>query len=146
MPGIFAQTLAFASATTSVGITDDMQKGLVDRFRSLPMVRSAFLTGRTIADVVYNAGILVVLMVTGLAVGWRVRDGVLSFLGRVRPRAAVRVRDELAGVSSASSRRPSRRRSRSRSPRSSRSRSCPTRSCRCRRCRAGCSRWPSGTR
>ena len=80
MPGIFAQTLAFASATTCVGITDDMQKGLVDRFRSLPMVRSAFLTGRTIADVVYNAGILVVLMVTGLAVGWRVRDGVLSFL------------------------------------------------------------------
>jgi ABC-2 type transport system permease protein len=81
MPGIFAQTLAFASATTTVGITDDMQKGLVDRFRSLPMVRSAFLTGRTIADVLYNAGILVVLMVTGLAVGWRVRDGVLPFLG-----------------------------------------------------------------
>jgi ABC transporter DrrB family efflux protein len=80
MPGIFAQTLAFASATTCVGVTDDMQKGLVDRFRSLPMVRSAFLTGRTIADVVYNAGILVVLMVSGLAVGWRVREGLLPFL------------------------------------------------------------------
>jgi ABC-2 type transport system permease protein len=83
MPGIFAQTLAFASATTTVGITDDMQKGLVDRFRSLPMARSAFLTGRTIADVVYNAGILVVLMVTGLAVGWRIRDGLLGFLGAI---------------------------------------------------------------
>jgi ABC-2 type transport system permease protein len=83
MPGIFAQTLAFASATTCVGITDDMQKGLVDRFRSLPMVRSAFLTGRTIADVAYNAGILAVLMITGLAVGWRVRDGVLSFLAAI---------------------------------------------------------------
>ena len=81
MPGIFAQTLAFASATTTIGITDDMQKGLVDRFRSLPMVRSAFLTGRTIADVAYNAGILVVLMLSGLVVGWRVRDGVLPFLG-----------------------------------------------------------------
>ena len=80
MPGIFAQTLAFASATTTIGITDDMQKGLVDRFRSLPMVRSAFLTGRTVADVVYNAGILIVLMLSGLAVGWRIRDGVLSFL------------------------------------------------------------------
>jgi len=80
MPGIFAQTLAFASATTTVGVTDDMQKGLVDRFRSLPMVRSAFLTGRTFADVAYNAGILIVLMVSGLAVGWRVRDGVISFL------------------------------------------------------------------
>ena len=80
MPGIFAQTLAFASAVTTIGITDDMQKGLVDRFRSLPMVRSAFLTGRTIADVFYNLGILLVLMVSGLAVGWRVRDGVLAFL------------------------------------------------------------------
>jgi len=83
MPGIFAQTLAFASATTTVGVTDDMQKGLVDRFRSLPMARSAFLTGRTVADVVYNAGILIVLMVSGLAVGWRVRDGVFSFLAAV---------------------------------------------------------------
>ena len=80
MPGIFAQTLAFASATTTIGITDDMQKGLVDRFRSLPMVRSAFLTGRTFADVAYNAGILVVLMLSGLLVGWRVRDGVVDFL------------------------------------------------------------------
>jgi len=80
MPGIFAQTLAFASATTTIGITDDMQKGLVDRFRSLPMARSAFLTGRTIADVVYNAGILIVLMLSGLVVGWRIRDGVVNFL------------------------------------------------------------------
>ena len=79
MPGIFAQTLAFASATTTVGITDDMQKGLVDRFRSLPMARSAFLTGRTFADVAYNAGILVVLMLSGLVVGWRVRDGIGEF-------------------------------------------------------------------
>ena len=66
MPGIFAQTLTFASATTAIGITDDMQKGLVDRFRSLPMVRSAFLTGRTIADVAYNAGILAAWVGTSL--------------------------------------------------------------------------------
>jgi ABC transporter DrrB family efflux protein len=80
MPGIFAQTLTFAAATTTVGVTDDMAKGLVDRFRSLPMARSAFLTGRTFADVVYNAGILVVLMLSGLAVGWRVHNGLGSFL------------------------------------------------------------------
>lgn len=80
MPGIFAQNLAFAAATTAIGITDDMNKGLVDRFRSLPMARSAFLTRRTLSDVVYNAGILLVLMLSGLAVGWRVRDGVLQFL------------------------------------------------------------------
>jgi ABC-2 type transport system permease protein len=83
MPGIFAQTLAFASATTAIGMTDDMQKGLIDRFRSLPMARSAFLTGRTVADVGYNLGILIVLMVSGLVVGWRIRDGVLAFLAGV---------------------------------------------------------------
>jgi ABC-2 type transport system permease protein len=80
MPGIFAQTLTFASATTAIGIVDDMNKGLIDRFRSLPMARSAFLTGRTVSDVVYNAGILTVLMLSGLAVGWRVREGVVRFL------------------------------------------------------------------
>lgn len=80
MPGIFAQTLTFAAATTAIGITDDMAKGLIDRFRSLPMARSAFLTGRTVSDVVYNLGILIVLMLSGLAVGWRVREGLGSFL------------------------------------------------------------------
>jgi ABC-type multidrug transport system permease subunit len=62
MPGIYIQTLAFASITTAIGMADDMSKGLIDRFRSLPMARSAVLSGRTSADVVYNAGILVVLM------------------------------------------------------------------------------------
>ncbi len=83
IPGIFGQTLVFAAGTTAIGMTDDMQKGLIDRFRSLPMARSAFLTGRTLSDVVYNAGILTVLMLSGLAVGWRVRDGVVSFLAGV---------------------------------------------------------------
>ena len=80
MPGIFAQTIAFAAGTTAVGMTDDMDKGIIDRFRSLPMARSAVLTGRTFADVVYNAGILVVLMVAGCVVGWRVHTGVAEFL------------------------------------------------------------------
>jgi len=71
MPGIFAQTIVFAAATTAIGMTDDVNKGIIDRFRSLPMSRSAVLTGRTFADVIYNAGILVVLMVTGFIVGWR---------------------------------------------------------------------------
>ena len=47
MPGIFVQTLAFASVTTAIGIADDMNKGIIDRFRSLPMARSAVLSGRT---------------------------------------------------------------------------------------------------
>ena len=75
MPGIFIQTLGFASITTAIAVTDDMAKGLIDRFRSLPMARSAVLSGRTISDVVYNAGILVVLMLSGLVVGWRVHNG-----------------------------------------------------------------------
>ena len=80
MPGIFVQTLGFASITTAIGITDDMNKGLIDRFRSLPMARSAVLSGRTTSDVIYNAGILVVLMISGLVVGWRVHSSVGDFL------------------------------------------------------------------
>ena len=83
MPGIFAQTLTFACGTTAIGVADDMTKGLIDRFRSLPMARSAFLTGRTVSDVVYNLGILIVLMLSGLVVGWAVRDGVVRFLAGV---------------------------------------------------------------
>jgi ABC transporter DrrB family efflux protein len=83
MPGIFAQTIAFAAATTAVGMTDDLNKGIIDRFRSLPMARSAVLSGRSLADVVYNGGILVVLMLSGLVVGWRVNTGVPEFLAGV---------------------------------------------------------------
>ncbi len=80
MPGIFAQTIAFASAIVAIGVTDDMAKGIVDRFRSLPMARSAFLIGRTVSEIFYEFGILVVLMLSGLAVGWRVHGGVVDFL------------------------------------------------------------------
>jgi ABC-2 type transport system permease protein len=80
MPGIFAQTIVFASAITAIGVADDATKGIIDRFRSLPMARSAVLTGRTLSDVVYNGGILIVLMVTGLFVGWTVRTGLPELL------------------------------------------------------------------
>jgi ABC transporter DrrB family efflux protein len=75
MPGIFAQTIVFAAGTTAIGMADDIGKGIIDRFRSLPMARSAVLSGRSLSDVVYNGGILIVLMVSGLAVGWTVRTG-----------------------------------------------------------------------
>ncbi len=80
MPGIYIQTLAFASITTAIGMADDMHKGIIDRFRSLPMARSAVLSGRTSADLVYNTGILVVLMLSGLVVGWRVHSSAGEFL------------------------------------------------------------------
>ena len=54
MPGIFAQTIVFAAATTTIGMTDDVNKGIIDRFRSLPMARSGVLIGRGLSDVVYN--------------------------------------------------------------------------------------------
>jgi ABC transporter DrrB family efflux protein len=75
MPGIFAQTIVFASATTAIGMTADVAQGIMDRFRSLPMSRSAVLTGRALSDIVYNLGILVVLIVSGFVVGWTVRTG-----------------------------------------------------------------------
>lgn len=83
MPGIFVQTLGFAAITTAVGMNDDMNKGLIDRFRSLPMSRSAVVGGRVVADVVYNAVILAVLMVSGLVVGWTVTNGLGPFLAAV---------------------------------------------------------------
>jgi ABC-2 type transport system permease protein len=83
MPGIFAQTIIFATATVAIGMADDMTKGIIDRFRSLPMARSAVLTGRTFSEVVYNVGILVVLMLSGLFVGWTVHTGPLEFLAGV---------------------------------------------------------------
>ncbi|MBF6606904.1 MAG: ABC transporter permease [Chloroflexi bacterium] len=83
MPGIFAQTIVFAAATTAVGMTDDVHKGILDRFRSLPMARSAVLTGRTLSDVAYNFGILIVLMLSGLAVGWTIRTGLPELLAGV---------------------------------------------------------------
>ena len=83
MPGIFVQTLAFASITTAIAVADDMTKGLIDRFRSLPMARSAVLSGRTFADILYNTGILIVLMLSGLAVGWRVNNGFGDFVAAV---------------------------------------------------------------
>lgn len=83
MPGIFAQTIVFAAATTAIGMADDIHKGLLDRFRSLPMARSAVLSGRMLSDVVYNAGILVVLMVSGFVVGWRVNTGIPELLAGI---------------------------------------------------------------
>ncbi|MFD7166419.1 ABC transporter permease [Streptomyces violascens] len=76
MAGIFAQTVTFATAGAGAGIADDMHKGLIDRFRSLPMARGAVLTGRTLADLVQTALTLVVLAGVALLVGWRVHENI----------------------------------------------------------------------
>ena len=79
MPGIFVMTITFAAGTTAIGMTDDLGKGIIDRFRSLPMARSAVLVGRSVSDVIYNGAILVVLMLAGLAVGWGVSGSLVEF-------------------------------------------------------------------
>jgi ABC-2 type transport system permease protein len=71
MPGIFVQTVAFTCATTAMGVSGDMSKGLIDRFRSLPMARSAVLVGRTTADLLEGLLGIMVMAACGLAVGWR---------------------------------------------------------------------------
>ncbi len=76
--GIFAQTVVFGSTFTGTGIAEDMQKGIIDRFRSLPMSRSAVLAGRTLSDVVYNLMSLIIMALTGLLIGWRIRSSLLD--------------------------------------------------------------------
>jgi ABC-2 type transport system permease protein len=79
--GIFAQTVVFGAGFTGSGLAEDMTKGIIDRFRSLPMARSAVLIGRTGSDVLYNSISIAVMSITGLLVGWRIRTGVIQAIG-----------------------------------------------------------------
>ncbi|MGI9196995.1 MAG: ABC transporter permease [Candidatus Nanopelagicales bacterium] len=78
MPGIFGQTVAFASAASTVGLAEDMSRGIIDRFRSLPMAAGGVLLGRTFADAARQVLVLVVLSVTGLLIGWRINNGLVD--------------------------------------------------------------------
>jgi ABC-2 type transport system permease protein len=81
MAGIFAQTVVFGATITGAGLALDMQKGIIDRFRSLPMSQSAVLFGRTLSDVVNNVIVVVVMSLTGLVVGWRIHSSFWEALG-----------------------------------------------------------------
>jgi ABC transporter DrrB family efflux protein len=81
MPGIFVQTVTFGSMMTGVGMAQDVTQGLVDRFRSLPMARSAVLVGRTLADLVVNGFVVVVMLAVGLLVGFRPEGSAAGWLG-----------------------------------------------------------------
>jgi ABC-2 type transport system permease protein len=80
MPGIFVQTVAFTLAGTASGLAEDMKKGLIDRFRSLPISRSALIIGRTLGDSLLNIVVLTVMGITGYIVGWRPTGGVWNML------------------------------------------------------------------
>jgi len=83
IPGIIVQSMAFGGFVTALGLAEDMKKGLIDRFRSLPMSRAAVLTGRTLADLVTNIVQLGVMLGVGLAVGFSFSTGVGEVVGGV---------------------------------------------------------------
>jgi len=80
MPGIFVQTVVFGATGTAVGLAEDMQKGLVDRFRSLPMAPSAVLIGRTFSDALRNLYTVLVMTVVGYVIGFRFEGGLPAAL------------------------------------------------------------------
>jgi ABC-2 type transport system permease protein len=78
--GVFVQTVIFGASQTGVGMAEDMTKGIIDRFRSLPMARSAVLVGRTGSDILSNSISILLMSITGLIVGWRIRTPFLEAL------------------------------------------------------------------
>jgi ABC transporter DrrB family efflux protein len=81
MGGIFVQTVAFNSAFTTIGLANDLHKGIIDRFRALPMSRVAVILGRTTSDLAVSALSLLIMSLCGLIIGWRIHDGVAQAVG-----------------------------------------------------------------
>jgi ABC-2 type transport system permease protein len=83
MAGIYTQTVAFNSAFTTIGMANDLQKGIIDRFRSLPMGRSSVLIGRALSDLAKNFILVVIVVVIGYVVGFRFQNGFVNAIGVV---------------------------------------------------------------
>jgi ABC-2 type transport system permease protein/oleandomycin transport system permease protein len=88
LPGIFVQSVTFGASQTAVGLSEDLQRGVVDRFRSMPMARSAVLAGRTVADLVRNILIIFLMIAVGYLVGFRFHGGVAGAVGCIAVVAA----------------------------------------------------------
>lgn len=80
IPGIFVQTVLFGSVSTGIGLAEDLQKGIIERFRALPMSKIAVLAGRTVADLVRNIFVIIILTGVAFAVGFRVETSVIFFI------------------------------------------------------------------
>lgn len=83
IPGIIVQNIAFGGFVTAIGLNEDLSKGLIDRFRSLPMARPAVLAGRTMADIVTNFISMTILIITGLIIGFSFDATPLEIVGGV---------------------------------------------------------------
>lgn len=83
MPGLILQSLLFGASQTAVGLTEDLAGGAVDRFRSLPMARSAVLSGRTLADVARNTAVMTLLLLIGVALGFRYQTSLAGLVAGV---------------------------------------------------------------
>jgi len=83
MPGVFVQTIAFGCLQTGIGLSEDLHQGLIERFRSLPMARSAVLAGRSLADLVRNSGVVLLMVAVGFLVGFRIHAGVVPFVASI---------------------------------------------------------------
>ena len=80
LPGILAQTALFGAIQTGVGLAEDLNKGVIDRLRSLPIARYAVLAGRTLADAVRNSFVIILMSIVGFILGFRIQEGVLNFV------------------------------------------------------------------
>jgi ABC-2 type transport system permease protein/oleandomycin transport system permease protein len=83
MAGVFVQTIVFGSSSTGIGLATDLQKGLVDRFRSLPMARSAVITGRIFSDIIRSICVVMVMWLVGLLVGFRPDGSILDWVAAI---------------------------------------------------------------
>jgi ABC transporter DrrB family efflux protein len=83
LPGIFIQSTAFRATQTAIGLSEDMKRGVIDRFRSMPMARSAVLAGRTLADLVRTLFVIAIMLAVGYAIGFRFEEGVLSAIASI---------------------------------------------------------------
>jgi ABC-2 type transport system permease protein/oleandomycin transport system permease protein len=80
IPGILVQTTIFGAVGTAIGLAEDLQHGLIERFRALPMARIALLGGRTVADLARNVGVVIIISLVGLLVGFRPTGSFVSYL------------------------------------------------------------------
>jgi len=83
LPGILVQTVLFGAMQTGIGLVDDVSKGMIERFRSLPMARSAVLAGRTISDMIRNVFVIFLMVAVGYIIGFRIEHGWFNFMGAV---------------------------------------------------------------